>query len=173
MNQPAHLFIFSGLPATGKTTLAQGISRLWKIPHIRIDTLEQGLRDACGLSVAGEGYDLAYRIAADNLMLGLSVLSDSCNPILLTRRAWQQVAIDAGVPFTNIEVLCSDKDVHRARAEQRTSSIAGLTLPTWQQIADREFDPWDSNRIVIDTAQETPEASVLRLEHLLVQQLSG
>ena len=36
------LFIFSGLPATGKSTLAQGLSKHIHGVYLRIDTIEQG-----------------------------------------------------------------------------------------------------------------------------------
>ena len=45
------LFIFSGLPATGKSTLAQGLSKYIKGIYLRIDTIEQGIRDLCDFSV--------------------------------------------------------------------------------------------------------------------------
>ena len=87
----ATLFIFAGLPGAGKTTLAQCLARGIKAAYLRIDTIEQGLRDICGFAVQGEGYWLSYRIAEDNLRLGIDVVADSCNPIELTRREWQQV----------------------------------------------------------------------------------
>src|SRR5262249_32594478 len=108
-------------------------------------------RDLCHTKVEGEGYRLAYRVASDNLRLGNSVVADSCNPIELTRREWEQVAIDAGVPYSNIEVICSDAIEHRRRIEARASTVAGLQLPTWQDIVDREYHPWTVPRVVIDT----------------------
>ena len=80
------LFIFSGLPGTGKTTLSQRLAQHTGAVHLRIDTIEQALRDLCKLDVQAEGYGLAYRVASDNLRLGLHVVADSCNPIDLTRQ---------------------------------------------------------------------------------------
>jgi predicted kinase len=151
----ATLFIFAGLPATGKSTLSQQLARRLKAAYVRIDTIEQGLRDQGALRVGNEGYELAYRIAADNLLLGVDVVSDSCNPIELTRRAWQQVALDAGARFINIEVICSDPGEHRQRVERRTSSVPGLRLPTWTDILDREYHTWSDDRVVIDTAGQS------------------
>ncbi|HEB93547.1 MAG TPA: AAA family ATPase [Gammaproteobacteria bacterium] len=83
--EESHLYIFSGLPGTGKTALAKSLSNCLKAVYLRIDTVEQGLRDICKYQVEGEGYRLSYRVAADNLDLGNRVVSDSCNPINLTR----------------------------------------------------------------------------------------
>jgi predicted kinase len=148
----ATLFIFAGLPATGKSTLSQQLARRLQAAYVRIDTIEQGLRDQGALRVGHEGYELAYRIAADNLLLGVDVVSDSCNPIELTKRAWQQVALDAGARFINIEVICSDPEEHRQRVERRTSSVPGLRLPTWTDVLEREYHTWSNDKVVIDTA---------------------
>jgi predicted kinase len=154
------LFIFAGLPGAGKTSLSQRLAKQINAVHLRIDTIEQGLRDLCALRVEGEGYRLAYRIAADNLRLGLNVVSDSCNPLELTRREWEQVAKDNSARFVNIEVICSNQTEHRHRVESRNSDIPELQLPTWPDVQNREYHNWSADRIVIDTADRTPEESL-------------
>lgn len=146
------LYILAGLPGSGKTTLSQSLARHVGAAYLRIDTIEQALRDLCGIDVQGEGYRLAYRVAADNLRLGISVVADSCNPIELTRREWEQVARAAGVRHVNIEVVCSDPREHRTRVETRVATVAGLRLPTWQEVEEREYHEWTEDRIIIDTA---------------------
>jgi predicted kinase len=146
------LYIFSGLPGSGKSTLSKWLSVRVGAVYLRIDTIEQALRELCSFDVQGEGYRLAYRVARDNLLLGSSVVADSCNPIELTRREWEQVARDAGADHVNIEVVCSDAAEHRRRAEQRAVEVAGLTVPTWSEIETREYHPWTVERIVVDTA---------------------
>ncbi|WP_419783994.1 AAA family ATPase [Maridesulfovibrio sp.] len=159
----ATLYILSGLPGAGKSTLAQTLSTELNCAYLRIDTIEQAIRDLCGFKVEGEGYRLAYRIAADNLNSGISVISDSCNPIELTRAEWREVAIDSGASFIDIEVICSDKDEHRTRVEKRSSTVPGLKLPTWEQVMNRDYHPWDSNRIVLDTAGKSTAESLQEL----------
>lgn len=63
------LFILSGLPGSGKSTLSQFLARKYKIPYLRIDTIEQGLRDLCHMDVVAEGYELSYRIAAEHFSI--------------------------------------------------------------------------------------------------------
>lgn len=163
----ATLFIFSGLPGSGKTTLAGRLAADWPAVHLRIDTIEQALRDLLDVAVAGEGYRLAYRVAADNLRLGLSVVADSCNPIELTRREWQSVATAEGVTFVNIEVVCSDEAEHRRRVEQRTSTVPNLVLPSWDDVQAREYHSWQGAQLTLDTAGTTPDASYRELRRLL------
>lgn len=161
------LFIFSGLPASGKTTLAQRLATDLKAVHLRIDTIEQALRDLCDFQVEGEGYRLAYRIAADNLRVGLDVVADSCNPVELTRREWEGVAQTEGAEFVNIEVVCGDSEEHRCRVEGRTNSIPNLELSTWDEVLAREYHSWSVPRITIDTAGRSPETSYKDLRFLL------
>ena len=145
------LYIFSGLPASGKSTLAELLVRRVGAAYVRIDTIEQALRELCSVDVQAEGYRLAYRLAADNLRLGISVVADSCNPIELTRREWERVATNVGAQYVNIEVVCSDLQEHRRRVETRRSAVQGLRLPTWQDVTARAYDRWTAGRVVIDT----------------------
>lgn len=146
------LFIFSGLPASGKSSLARLLAAEHGAAWLRIDTIEQSLRDLCGFEPQGEGYRLAYSLAADNLRAGLSVVADSCNPIQLTRDEWNELAARNGAIAINIEVVCSDRDEHRRRVETRASEVAGLKLPTWSEVESREYHLWTSEHITIDTA---------------------
>jgi predicted kinase len=160
-------YIIAGLPASGKTTLAQLLAAEFQAVHLRIDTIEQALRDLCDIEVEAEGYRLAYRVAADNLRLGLSVVADSCNTIELSRREWEGVAQAENVEFVNVEVICSDSAEHRRRVESRATSVPNLKLSTWDQVLAREYHAWSVPRITIDTAGRTPESSYTELLALL------
>lgn len=154
------LYIFAGLPGSGKTTIAMELARQLGAAYLRIDTIEQALREFCSLDVQSEGYAMAYRLAADNLRVGTSVVADSCNPIKLTRNAWEQVAVDAGANFIHVEVICSDRNEHRRRVETRISTVPGLKLPTWREVEAREYDEWSEERVVLDTFARSKKASI-------------
>jgi predicted kinase len=163
------LYIFGGLPGTGKSTLAQRLARAQQAVHLRIDIIEQALREAGRLVNGPEGYIVAYHIAADNLRLGWRVVADSVNPLQATRAAWRDVAMHARVPFVEIEVVCSNVAEHRARVETRATDIAGLRLPTWDEVVRRAYEPWDAAHLVIDTAGQTVEQSVAALQRALTR----
>lgn len=157
------LYIFSGLPGVGKSTLASALAKHMGATYLRVDAIEQGLKDIYQDDVYDQGYQLAFRIAKDNLMLGLSVIGDSCNSVIESRAAWQQVAVDLGIRFINIEVICSDKNEHQRRVETRDSSIPNLKLPTWKQVQERKYQSWDRGIIRIDTAEKEIQQSVVDL----------
>ncbi|MBA5761034.1 AAA family ATPase [Vibrio sp. 404] len=161
------LYIFSGLPGSGKSTLAKELAKQINATYLRIDTVEQGLRDLCQYRVEGEGYRLSYRIISDNLKLGLSAIADCCNPIELTREEWQQVAVETGARYINIEIICSDETEHKIRVEQRIAEVANLKLPTWQDVVKREYHPWQTPVVRIDTAGKSIQSSINELRQKL------
>lgn len=157
------LYILSGLPGTGKSTLGRALAEHRNAVYLRIDTIEQGLRDLCRIDVQGEGYRLAYLLAADNLKNGQDVVADCCNPIRLTRTEWESVARENGARFVNIEICCSDPVEHKERIDTRTAEIIGLQLPSWQEVQAREYHLRMEKHICIDTAGRTVEQCLQEL----------
>lgn len=153
------LIVFSGLPGVGKTTIARALAGSLAAVYLRVDSIEQALRQG-GMVVEAEGYAVAHVVAADNLRAGLTVVADCVNPWPLTRDEWRAVAERTGVPAVEIEVVCSDRVEHRRRVESRTADIVGHRLPTWQEVGERDYRAWDRPRVVIDTAPQTVPESV-------------
>jgi predicted kinase len=162
------LIIFGGLPATGKTTLSRALARELGAVHVRIDTIEQAIAAVTGEPVEDEtGYRIGYAVAEDNLRLGRTVIADSVNPLQITRKAWRAVAERAGVPWIEVEIICSDAAEHRRRVETRDTDIAAARQLTWQDVATREYEPWDRAHVVVDTAERTMEACFAQLSAAL------
>lgn len=164
------LIAFGGLPGTGKTTVAQTLARRLAAVYLRIDTLEQAfIASGDGPADVGvAGYLAAYAVASENLRLGLTVVADSVNSLHVTRSAWTNVALDAGVQIFEIELVCSDAAMHRQRVEGRKANIAGFQLPTWKSVLERQYEPWESVNLVVDTAKVSVEQAV----EVIVQRLS-
>lgn len=166
------LIVFGGLSGTGKTTIARELARQLGAVYLRIDSIEQALRDyrAGRHSLDEAGYRVAYMVAADNLSVGRMVIADSVNPLPLTRDAWVAVAKRARTRVVEVEVICSDPDEHRRRTENRVSDIPGLMLPTWLETRSREYHPWDREHLVVDTARQSVERSVQMLREAIEAQ---
>jgi predicted kinase len=145
------LIVFGGLPGTGKTTVARELARRLSASYIRIDTIEQGLK-AAGLAVGTRGYAIANALAAENLKLDRAVIADCVNPVLASRQGWRETAQRSQACLVEIETVCGDIAEHRRRVESRIADIEGLIQPTWKEVMDRSYDPWDRDRLVLDTA---------------------
>ncbi|CAM2861596.1 AAA family ATPase [Legionella worsleiensis] len=164
------LIIFGGLPGTGKTTIAKQLAQTIQAVYLRIDTIEQVLQHSKLISadcLGPEGYLIAYELAKDNLALGLKVVADSVNPIDITRNDWLTVAQHVGVPSLAIEVICSNQTEHRRRVEERTADIEHHVLPTWQEVMDKDYQPWDNVDLQLDTAVLSVEENVKKIIDLL------
>jgi hypothetical protein len=66
-----------------------------------------------------------------------------------------------------IEIICSNKIEHQQSVESRQTDIPNLLLPSWESVTSREYHPWHSASIVLDTAGKTPEQSKQELSELL------
>jgi predicted kinase len=156
------LIVVGGLPGTGKSTVASALARRTGFTFVRVDRIEQAIIDSTELTqpLGPVGYLIAYGVAAEQLRHGISVVAESVNPIGITRDAWRGVAADNRARVLEVELICSDQAVHAGRVRTRDVNIAGLALPTWQQVLDREYEPWDRGHLVIDTAVQSPAAAV-------------
>ena len=153
------LIVLAGLPGTGKTTLATLLARRTGATHIRVDSIEAAMATSTLRIHPAEdaGYMVGYAVAEDNLRLGRMVIADSVNPVTPTRTAWRDTARRAGKDAIDVEVACSDPAEHRKRVEGRRPDIPGLVVPTWQAVLLRHYEPWITDRLVVDTAHRQPD----------------
>jgi predicted kinase len=165
------LIILGGLPGVGKTAIARELARQLGAVHLRIDSIEQAIlnSEGCKHPIHDAGYMVAYAVALDNLKIGRTVIADSVNPISVTRDAWVDVARRAQTNAIEIEVVCSDAREHQRRVETRMADIPGSKLPTWQDVVTRDYQLWDREHSVVDTATSSIEQVVEFLRGMLSQ----
>lgn len=153
------LVVLGGLPGVGKSSIAHALLSQWHAVYLRIDTIEQALRDSnvlTGGNVGAAGYMVAYALARTQLAQGLPVLADCVNPLPVTRDAWRSAAKAAQVPWLFVEVVCTDATEHRRRVETRVGDVAGLVLPAWDSVQSHDYTPWADGcgrRLLVDTAR--------------------
>ena len=165
MSRTPRLLVFAGLPGTGKTTLARRLSRELGACYLRVDAVETALA-RLGATVGASGYAVVHELAVSNLLLGHDVVVDAVNPVPAARAGWREAARLGGAKLVLLETVLADPVEHRRRVELREPDIPGHVLPTWRQVQDADWVPWqedrDGTRLVVNTADaDTAWAQVL------------
>lgn len=160
------LVVFGGLPGTGKTTLARRVAEETAAAYLRVDAIEAALGRA-GISreqpTGLAAYVVAHAVAEGCLAVGGSVVIDAVNPVEAARDGWRHLAQRVGKPLRVIEVVCSDVVEHRRRVEAREPDLEGHVVPGWSDVEEREYEPWQEPRLVVDTCTEETDESVARI----------
>lgn len=159
-----HLIVLSGLPGSGKSTVAEGLSRILSFPVFSVDPIEAAMWRS-GLAKQSTGiaaYDVAIALADEHLRLGHSVIADAVNPVETPRAAWRNLAAKYRADLKIIECVCLDEAIHRQRIEARVRHIAGMSEVTWGRVLERraEYEGWTDARLILDTSTELPEELV-------------
>lgn len=152
------LIIFSGLPGTGKSTLAEAVGKDLCIPVFAKDWLEatllrSGLRPTVEEKSLGfAGYELLTTLAQRQLMLGQSVILDSVATSQSIRSEWRQLSDQYQADWRVIECICSDESIHRARLKKRKRNIPGWHELEWSEVerVKHYYIPWEGERLVLD-----------------------
>jgi predicted kinase len=154
------LVVLSGLPGSGKSMLAEGISRSLSIPVFSVDPIEAAMWRS-GLAKADTGiaaYEVAIALADEHLRLGHSVIADAVNPVEAPRAAWRSLAAKHRADLKIIECVCTDEAVHRRRVETRLRAIDGMPEVPWERVLQRraEYQAWADIRLILDTSIDAP-----------------
>jgi predicted kinase len=155
----ARLIVFSGLPGTGKSTLAEAAGRQLGAPVFAVDWLLGSLTPFGGYhldELFKVGSELLTTLAFRQLGSGQSAILDFPAEDLATRTRWRSLAHAAGAEFRVIVCVCSDRELHRARLEGRKRGIPGWHEGGhWANVERRlaEFPPWAGDVLTIDAVQ--------------------
>ena len=167
----AVLVVLSGLPGSGKSSIARALAKETGAMWLRIDSIEQAIRESRVVpgSVDDAGYRAAYAVAEDNLRLGRNIIGDSVNDCSLARNAWRDAGFRAGAEVIEVEIICTNVLEHRRRIETRDTEVPGLIPPDWQSVLDRDYEPWDRDHLTIDTAECSIDDSAKLIRAVLVE----
>jgi predicted kinase len=157
---PPTLIVLSGLPASGKSVLAESLSRALSVPIFSIDPIEAAMWRA-GLAKTQTGiaaYEVAQALADEHLRLRHSVIVDAVNPVEAPRAAWRNLAAKHRVSLKIIECVCADETALRQRIEARVRNVGSTPEITWARLLQRraEYEAWTDPRLVLDTSRTSP-----------------
>jgi predicted kinase len=152
------LIIFSGLPGTGKSTLAEAVGKALEIPVFAKDWLEaallrSGLKPtSADKSLGYAGYELLTVLAKRQLMLGQSVILDSVAASRTIRDTWLSLTEQYNADYRVIECICSNESLHRSRLKQRQRNIPGWHELEWSEVerVKQYYFLWEEERLTLD-----------------------
>ena len=153
------LVVVSGLPGSGKSSLADAIAVELGAVVLSVDPIEAAIWRA-GITPCFEtgvaAYEVAAALAEQQLRLGLDVIADAVSSTEPARGMWRDVATRAGERLFVVEVICSDTDLHRQRLTGRERGIDGFPEPSWDEVLERqaEWEPWTEQRLVVDSVDD-------------------
>ncbi|MFO0829816.1 MAG: AAA family ATPase [Phycisphaerales bacterium] len=182
--QPA-LVVMTGLPATGKSTIARRLAAPLRATIVRTDEIrkrlagvaptEHGGRDLYDESHTRRTYDAVRAEVAATLAEGRTAIVDAANLLRWQRRAFLETADAARCPCVVVEATADESTV-RERMRARSADRAEISDATWQVYealrATREaLDDVPRDRLVVLPSErgDAPDALVEVIHRLLAQ----
>jgi predicted kinase len=159
------LIVFSGLPGTGKSTLAEIVGEQLGFPVFAKDWLEaamlrNGLQPTMsGKSLGSVGYELLTMLAERQLRMRQSVILDSVAATQTIRDSWKDLARQYRSDWRVVECVCSEEAIHRSRLKGRERNIPGWHELDWSEIekVKEYYHPWDEGRLILDMVHPVTE----------------
>ena len=138
------LIIFSGLPGTGKSRLANRLARELGLPLLCLDDVLGEVPEGAGIPFWDSKVAILLRLTEVQLELGLSVIVDSVF-MNMDRHHAQELARKHGARFYPIHVFISDENVWERRVNERYEEMNHKDVATWDRIQHQRerFRPWE------------------------------
>jgi predicted kinase len=137
------LVIFSGLPGTGKSVLANRLAHKLRWPLLRIDDVAGNIPPEADFRFWDEKILVLLTVAEAQLELGLNVIVDSVF-MGADRLHAQEIARRHTALFRPVYCFVSDEVLWKKRVTERVDALQNPDVATWERIQHQRqwFVPW-------------------------------
>ena len=167
------IIVVSGLPGSGKSTVAEGIAETLKIPIFSVDPIESsiirsGRKRSFDTGLAA--YLVVEALAAEQLRVGISVIIDAVSPVNEARDMWRNLSTRFAARLIIIECVL-ESGLHKKRVESRVRNMQGIPEVIWKDVENRrkEYLGWEEPRLVLDTSDSMQNNLDKALEYINIE----
>ena len=138
------LILFSGLPGTGKSTLANRLARELQLPLLCIDDVIGDVPENAGIPFWDSRVAILMDVIETQLKIGLSVIADSVF-MNMDRHHAQELARKYQARFLPVYVFVSDEKIWQERVTRRYEEMNHKDVATWERIQHQRerFRNWE------------------------------
>jgi predicted kinase len=151
------LYLFCGLPGTGKTTVAKELSSLTGGIILRTDEIRKQILSDPQYTAEEKRlvYDAMYMTAGSMLRAGAVVILDATFHLRKEREAAKEIARKAGSECVVIEVKCDEETVRRIiKKRESENDESDADFGVYKKIK-KEWEPVSGEHPVIITGKGT------------------
>ncbi len=146
------LIIVMGLPGSGKTTFAKGLSQLIGASHIssdqiRFQTRRRGRYDPYNKAKV---YEAMYPLIHTELEAGRTVILDGTFYLKRLRNLILQKCRNLHVPIIFIEITATESDILKRLKQKRPDSEADEAV---YYLVRRAFEPLEYEHLILNSSQ--------------------
>ena len=138
------LVIFSGLPGTGKSTLATRLAHELRWPLLCIDDVIGDVPENVGIPFWDSRVKVLLDVVQTQLEVGLDVIVESVF-MNMDRHHAQELARKHQARFLPIYVFVSDENIWKERVTKRYDEMNDQDVATWERIKHQRerFREWE------------------------------
>jgi predicted kinase len=150
--------IFSGLPGTGKSTLANRLAHELRWPLLRLDDVVNNIPENAGVEFWDSCVEALLTITEAQLEIGLSVVVDAVF-MNTDRHHAQALARKHQAHFHPIYTYLSDEKIWEQRLTARYIELNNPAVSTWEQVKHQRghFRNWEPDTALFVDALNSAE----------------